>query len=292
MVVCRVDDILISGKNDREHLIHLNEVVARLKRAGLRLKLSKCKFMQPTVEFLGYRIDAQGIHAIEKKVEAIRKVPAPVNQHQLRSFLGMINYYSKFISNYSTITHPLNELLKDGVEWKWSTEQQKSFNQLKDKLSSAPVLTHYNEKLALKLDTDASQYGIGAVISHILPSGEERPIAYASRTLSKSERNYAQIEKEALRIIFGLKKFHQYLYGRKFLLVTDHKPLTTLQDRRAVFQLCQSHAYKDGHYCSPCTSMILSTVRQQNTRTPMVYPACRYTATKRTKKSMRSEKMV
>ena len=84
--------------------------------------------MQPTVEFLGYRIDAQGIYAIKKKVEAIRKAPAPVNQHQLRSFLGMINYYSKFISNYSTITHPLNELLKDGVEWKWSTEQEKLFN--------------------------------------------------------------------------------------------------------------------------------------------------------------------
>ena len=284
MVVCRVDDILISGKNDREHLIHLNEVLARLKRAGLRLKLSKCKFMQPTVEFLGYRIDAQGIHAIEKKVEAIRKVPAPVNQHQLRSFLGMINYYSKFISNYSTITYPLNELLKDGVEWKWSTEQQKSFNQLKDKLSSAPVLTHYNEKLALKLDTDASQYGIGVVISHILPSGKEKPITYASRTLSKSKRNYAQIEKEALSIIFGVKKFHQYLYGRKFLLVTDHKPLTTLKDRRAVFQLWQPHDYKDGYYCSPHTSMIPSIVR-----TPIVYPACRYTATKQTKKSMRSD---
>ena len=128
MVVCRVDDILISGKNDQEHLIHLNEVLARLERAGLRLKLSKCKFIPPTVEYLGYCIDTQGIHAIEKKVEAIREAPAPVNQHQLRSFLGMINYYSKFISNYSTITHPLNELLKDGVEWKWSTEQEKLFN--------------------------------------------------------------------------------------------------------------------------------------------------------------------
>ena len=102
MVVCGVDDILLSGKNDQEHLIHLSEVLARLERAGLRLKLSKCKLMQPTIEYLGYRIDAQGIHAIEKKVEAIRKAPAPVNRHQLRSFLEMINYYSKLISNYST----------------------------------------------------------------------------------------------------------------------------------------------------------------------------------------------
>ena len=228
MVVCRVDDILISGKDDQEHLSNLSEVLTRLESAGLRLKRSKCQFMQPTVEYLGYRIDAQGLHAIEKKVEAIRHAPAPENQQQLRSFLGMINYYSKFISNYSTITHPLNELLKDGVEWKWSENQQKSFQQLKDKLSNAPVLTHFSDTLPLKLDTDASQYGIGAVISHVLPSGEERPIAYASRTLSKSERNYSQIEKEALSIIFGVKKFHQYLYGRKFLLVTDHKPLTTV----------------------------------------------------------------
>ena len=140
----------------------------------------------------------------------------------------MMNYYSKFISSYSIVTHPLNELLKDGVEWKWCETQQKAFKRLKDKLSNAPVLTHFSDTLPLKLDADASQYGIGAVISHVLPSGEERPIAYASRTLTKSERNYAQIEKEALSIVFGVKKFHQYLYGRKFLLVTDHKPLTTL----------------------------------------------------------------
>ena len=101
MVVCRVDDILISGKNDQEHLDHLDEVLTRLESTGLRLKLSKCQFMQPTVEYLGYRIDAQGLHAIEKKVEAIRNAPAPENQYQLRSFLGMINCYSKFISNYS-----------------------------------------------------------------------------------------------------------------------------------------------------------------------------------------------
>ena len=125
--------------------------------------------------------------------------------------------------------HPSTKRITKGrVEWKWSEHQQKSFQQLKDKLSNAPVLTHFSDTLPLKLDTDASQYDIGAVISHVLPYGEERPIAYASHTLSKSERNYSQIEKEALSIIFGVKKFHQYLYGRKFLLVTDHKPLTTV----------------------------------------------------------------
>ena len=101
--------------------------VARVEGTGLKLTLSKCQFMQPTVEYLGYRIDAQGLYTIKKMVEAIRNAPAPENQQQLRSFLGMINYYLKFISNYSTITHPLNELLKDGVEWKWCETQQKAF---------------------------------------------------------------------------------------------------------------------------------------------------------------------
>ena len=229
-----------------------------------------------------------------KKIEAIRKAPAPVNQHQLGLFLGIINYYSKFISNYSTITHLLNELLKDGVEWKWSTDQQKSFNQLKDKLSSAPILTHFNEKLPLKLDTDTSQYGIGAVISHILLSGEERPIVYASRTLSKSERNYAQIEKEALSIIFGVKKFHHYLCGRKFLLVTDHKPLTTLLGPKSDIPTLatarsQRWALLLAAYQYARRVPISSIVRQLNTRTPIVYSAYRYTATKQTKKSMRSD---
>ena len=199
-----------------------------MKEAGLRLKREKCKFMQPSVEYLGYRVDMHGLHAIEKKVEAIRNAPPPENQQQLRSFLGMVNYYAKFVSNYSTVTHPLNELLRDNVDWKWSDREQKGFDTLKEKLSDAPVLTHLSEKLPLKLDTDASNYGIGAVISHIYPSGEERPIAYASRTLNKSERNYPQIKKEALSIVFGVRKFHQYLYGRKFILVTDHKPLVSL----------------------------------------------------------------
>ena len=206
IVVCRVDDILISGKDDQEHLRNLNEVLSRLENAGLRLKLEKCKFMQPSVDYLGYRVDADGLHAIDKKVQAIRDAPRPENQQQLRAFLGMINYYAKFISKYAMITHPLNQLLHAGVKWHWTLEQDKAFNELKNKLSTAPVLIHYSADLPLKLDTDASNYGVGAVISHILPNGEERPIAYASRTLTKSEVNYAQIEKEALSIIFGIKK--------------------------------------------------------------------------------------
>ena len=145
MVACRVDDILVSGRTDQEHLHNLADVLARLQTAGLRLKLAKCRFMQPSVEYLEYRVDANDLHAIEKKVEAIRNAPAPENQQELRSFLGMANYFSKFESKYASITHPLNALLHHGVKWTWGTAQEKAFSELKKKLSNAPVLIHYRE---------------------------------------------------------------------------------------------------------------------------------------------------
>ena len=124
---------------------------------------------------------------------------------------------------------PLNELLKKGSRWNWSKDCANAFKQAKKQLSSTAVLAHYNNpKLPLRLAGDASSYGIGAVISHILPDGSERPISYASRTLSSSERNYAQLEKEALSLFYGVQKFHSYLYGREFTLYTDHKPLTAI----------------------------------------------------------------
>ena len=110
----------------------------------------------------------------------------------------------------------------------WTKDCQRAFDDAKAKLVAAPVLTHFDPNLPITMAGDASQYGIGAVISHIMPNGTERPIAYASRTLSSTERKYAQVEKEALSLIFGIKKFHQFLYGKHFTLVTNHKPLTVI----------------------------------------------------------------
>ena len=124
--------------------------------------------------------------------------------------------------------HPLNALLSSSTPWKWTVDCDKAFEASKDQLASAQVLAHYDANLPLFLACDASPYGVGAVLSHIMPDGEERPIAFASRTLTSSERNYAQLEKEALSLIFGVKKFHPYIYGRQFTLVTDHKPLVTI----------------------------------------------------------------
>ena len=139
-----------------------------------------------------------------------------------------MNYYGRFVQNLSTLLQPLNVLLRNDTPWKWSAACAKAFKQAKEKIVSPNVLVHYNPDKPIRLAGDASSYGIGAVISHVMEDGSEHPIAFASRTLNQSERNYSQVEKEALSLIFGLRKFHTYLYGHKFTLVTDHKPLTTI----------------------------------------------------------------
>ena len=172
-----------------------------------------------------HRIDAEGRHATDDKLQAI------VNQwniHELRSFLGLLNYYNKFMPNLASVVRPMYDLLHENKKWEWSAQCTESFKRAKDLLISPNVLVHYDPNLPIKLAADASSYGVGAVISHVMPDNSEKPIAFASHTLTKSERNYSQLEKEALGLIFGVKKFHTYLYGRKFVLVSDHKPLTTI----------------------------------------------------------------
>lgn len=227
-VACYIDDILISSVSEETHLKILTEVFTHLEKHGFHLKKEKCEFLQSSIEYLGHIICEEGIKPVPSKVEAILKAPTPENVQQLRSFLGLINYYGKFTHNLASLLHPLNSLLQTHSKWLWTAECEESFQKAKDQIASAKVLTHYDPTLPITLAADASAYGVGAVISHISPDGVERPIAFASRSLTTSERNYAQLEKEALSLIFGVKKFHRYLYGRKFTLVTDHKPLTTI----------------------------------------------------------------
>ena len=227
-VACYIDDIIVTGETLEEHMERLEEVLKRLSRHGIHVKLPKRRFLQSSVVFLGHCIDANGIHPLKEKLKAILQAPAPTNVQELRSFLGLINYYRKFIPNAATILAPLNQLLRKGIKWNWSTACQRSFDKAKETLASNDILMHYTPSLPIKMAGDASAYGMGVVISHVLPDGSERPVAFASRTLSNSERNYAQVEKEALSLIFGVKRFHSYLYGRHFTLVTDHKPLTAI----------------------------------------------------------------
>ena len=225
---CYIDDIIVTGQTPEQHLENLEAVLQRLLKHVVHVKKEKCRFLEPSVNFLGHRIDADGIHPTDEKLRAIVNAPAPKDVQELRSFLGFINYYGKFIPNAATILSTLNDLLRKDIEWKWTAQCQTSFNLAKETLVSSKVLTHFDPSLPIRMAGDASAYGIGAVIAHVLPDGSERPIAFASRSLSSSEKNYAQVEKEALSLIFGVKRFHAYLYGRPFTLITDHKPLTAI----------------------------------------------------------------
>lgn len=231
-VIIFQDDILITGKDRTEHIGRLKQVLIRLEEAGLKISLNKCEFFKSKVSYLGFIIDKHGLHTCENKISAIKNAPIPRNITQLKSFLGLINYYGRFVANLTNILYPLYSLLKNEGKWNWSREAQNSFEKIKLLLMSADVLVHYNPEFPVRLITDASSYGIGCVITHILPGSVEKPIAYASRTLSIAEQKYSQIEKEGLAIIFGLCKFNQYLYGRKFTLVTDHKPLISIFNPR------------------------------------------------------------
>lgn len=207
-----LDDILVSGANETDHLKNLDEVLRRLGEAGLRLKRSKCAFMQKEVEYLGHRVDAQGLHPVEKKVKAVMDAPTPTNVTELKAYLGLLNYYNKFLPNLVTLLAPLHELLRYEVRWSWQKKQEEAFQKSKTLLNSADVLVHYSADRELVLSCDASPYGVGAVLSHKMDDGSERPLGFMSRTLSPAEKRYSQLDKEGLAVIFGIKKFHKYLY--------------------------------------------------------------------------------
>ena len=225
-VIVRMDDILISGKDDDHHMANLEAVLKKLSEAGLRLPKEKCFFMVPEVTYCGYVINGRGIKPVEAKVDAIQNAPVPENVTQLRAFLGMLNYYHRFLPDIATVLEPLHKLLRQGTKWCWKTEQQMAFDKSKKLLQSANLLVHFQPDLELILASDASDYGVGAVLSHRMADEAERPIGYVSRSLNKAERGYSTIEKEA--IIFSVKKFNQFLYSQKFTIQTDHKPLEGL----------------------------------------------------------------
>ena len=169
----------------------------------------------------GHRISEKGLQPTEGKVKAISEAPAPTEVSQLRSFLGLINYYAKFLPNLATTLAPLYQLLQKGKQWAWGKSQQQAFEEAKRQLTSQNLLVHFDPSKELLLCCDASPYGIGAVLSHRMKNGSDQPIAFASRSLSKAEKGYAHLDKEGLAIVFGVKKFHQYL----FAICSDHKPL-------------------------------------------------------------------
>ena len=223
-VTCRVDDILITGKDVHEHMEKVKEVIRRIKEAGFRCGWKKSEFLKDKVIYLGYEVSKEGVKPCRNKVETLMKAPYPTKLSELVSFLGAAQYYGRFLPQLSTLIEPLNRL-RTSKEWIFEKKQRECFDQLKQLLASDRVLTFYDPKKPLRVDCDASAHGIGAVLSHIDENGRDRPIEFISRTLTAAERNYSQIEKEALGIVWSIKRFHRYLYARPFQLYTDHKPL-------------------------------------------------------------------
>ena len=206
----------------------LEEVFRCLQEHGIRLNPAKCIFFQSGLEFLGHWVDKNGIRPLPEKMDAVMQAKSPTNVTELKSYLGLLNYYGKFLLNLATTVHLLHDLLQKDRPWKWTEGCESAFVNSKKQLQDSPLLDHYDLKKSLRLACDASPYGVVAVISHVMKNGEEKPIAPASRTLTASERNYSEIEEEALSIVFGVKKFHSYLYRRRFTLLIVQQLLVTI----------------------------------------------------------------
>lgn len=196
-VGCYLDDIIVTGKNDEEHLRNLEQVIKKLDNFGLKLKESKCSFFQDSIQYLGWVVDANGVHASTTGVEAILNASEPKNIQELQSLIGMINNYRKFMPNLSSILTPMTSALKFGKDFHWTSDCQKAFEEIKQILISPQVLAYFDPSKEITLAVHASPTGIGAVISHTTQEGE-KTIAYASRRLTKAEQNYSQKKRKRL----------------------------------------------------------------------------------------------
>lgn len=271
--ICYVymDDLIIFSDTPEEHLKRLEIVFEALRKAGLMLKPEKCHFMKESVEFLGHIISADGIQPCMNKIQAVSDFPRPQTVRDIRSFIGLCSYYRMFIKNFSRIALPLIRLTKKDVPFEWKEKEQKAFQELKDLLCSNTVLKHPDYEKPFLVSCDASGTDVSGILSQE-ENGFERPVAYASRQLNPAERNYSTIERELVAIIFAVRKFRNYIYNSKFLLITDHAPLLWLKNlkdpssRLARFSLLLSEydfeiKHKPGHLHTNADSLT-------RTRTP------------------------
>uniref|UniRef100_A0A5S6QWK9 RNA-directed DNA polymerase n=1 Tax=Trichuris muris TaxID=70415 RepID=A0A5S6QWK9_TRIMR len=224
-----LDDIIVFSTTEAEHLSRLKEVMGRIHAAGLKVKPSKCKLMRREVLYLGHVVSEKGIAVDETKCEAVTGWPTPRNDHELRQFLGLASYYGRFVKGFADLASPLYELLRKENRWEWSRTRENSFQVLKEALIGAPVLTLPDWQNPFILDVDASNDCLGAVLAQKMDD-DEHPVAYASRTLSKPERNYCATRRELLALVWAVEQFRPYLYGVKFSVRTDHNCLIWLKN--------------------------------------------------------------
>lgn len=225
-----IDDVVIYSQFWGEHLQHLSEVFEKIQRAGVTVKLKKCQFGTRRAHYLGHIIGEGKIRPDPEKVKAVMEYPEPKTKKDLRAFLGLVGYYRRFIPNFATITVPLTNLTRKSHpnQVTWTSDCEKAFQELKTAMVQATVLKVADPSKPFMLQTDASEVGLGAVLSQKDDDGNEHPVAYASRKLLPREVNYATIEKECLAIVWAFRFFYTYLYGQSFTVETDHQPLSWL----------------------------------------------------------------
>ena len=221
-----LDDIIVYSKTFEGQLGNLDKVLTKLAEANLKLNPKKCHFFKKEVGFLGHVVNEHGISTDPEKIQSVKNWPVPRNVKDLRSFLGLCSYYRKFVKDFATVAKPLHDLTKKDCQYVWSAQCQEAFKKLKESLISAPILSYPTETDLFVLDTDASGVGVGVVLSQV-QNGQEKVISYFSNSkcLSKPERKYCVTRRELLAIVYAVKTFHHFLYGRHFLIRTDHGAL-------------------------------------------------------------------
>lgn len=223
-----LDDVIVYGETAEDHDLNLSTVLQKLKQSGLVLNDKKCNFKQTSLRFLGHVINANGILPDREHLDAVREAPPPSDAAALQSFLGLVSWYSKFLPGFATVVAPMRECAKEKGQFSWTPAAQSSFEDVKQMLVSSPALAIYDPTLHSVISTDASDYGLGAVFAQIQSDGTEKPVAFASRTLTDAEKKYSIVEKEAMACVWATEKWRTYVWGHRFTLRTDHQALTTL----------------------------------------------------------------
>nr|XP_055074185.1 uncharacterized protein K02A2.6-like [Misgurnus anguillicaudatus] len=235
-VVCQMDDVLVWGSTQSEHDERLRRTLSRLQEAGVTLN-EKCEFSRSKIKFLGQIIEETGVSADPDKVEAIKAMKQPCNVSETRRFLGMVNHLGKFLPHLTEKTQPLRDLLRKSNMWVWGSPQQVAFEEIKEELTKPPGLALYDTNKDTVVSADASSYGLGAVLLQKQAENVWKPVAYASKSLSDTEKRYAQIEKEALATTWACERFAEFLIGKHFHIETDHKPLVPLLSSKKLDEL-------------------------------------------------------
>ncbi|CAO4370898.1 unnamed protein product [Caenorhabditis nigoni] len=229
---CYLDDLLIVSNSIEQHLEDIAEVLEKIAEIGFKIKIEKCKFAQPEVTFLGLLVGRHGVKPNPTKVKSIQEFPVPKSPTGVRGFLGMTNYFRRFIKQYAEIAAPLHDLTKKDQKFIWKTVHQSAFEKLKEALCSSPVLQPPRPGRPFVIESDASSIAVGAMLLQAGDDGELHPIAYDSRKLTETERKYPPIETEALGLTFAVKAFRTYILGSPVTAIVDHRPLTSLMHRR------------------------------------------------------------